>query len=128
MKEEVIPVFTRELSTAEWRTFFDCFSRRFRDQPMTVGLSETPEGRADIVAEQLPLVGITVEPAEGTAELIAVMMGDSPHENVVHVVREPCRVRVGQITGGEDEVVIIDSGAGPTTRLDFRPVPANVGT
>ena len=67
-------------------------------------------------------------PAQGTVESIAVMMGDSPHVNVVHMVREPCRVRVGQITGGEDEVVIIDPGAGPTTRLDFRSVPAKVGT
>ena len=116
---------TRELSPGEWRTFFDCFSRRFRGKAITVDLSETPDGRADTVARRLPLVGVTAEPAHGKVETIAVMLGDSPDDNVLHVVREPCRVRVVQITGGEDEVLLIDSGAGPTTRIDFRHVDAN---
>ena len=72
------------------------------------------------MAASLPLVGVTVEPSLGPAQSIVVMLGDSPRANVVHVVRDPCRVRVAQVTDGEDEVLIIDSGAGPTTRIDFR--------
>ena len=111
---------TRELSPGEWKLFFDCFSRRFRGAPVTVDLSESPDGRADTVARHLPLIGVTVEPANGPAESISIMVGDSPRVNVVHMVRQPCRVRVAQVTNGEDEVLIIDSRGGPTTRIDFR--------
>lgn len=90
---------------------------------MTLGLSEAPEGRADTLADRLPLVGITVEPPRGPVETIVVMLGDSPREHVSHVVREPCRVRVVQVNNGEDDVVIVDSSAGPATRIDFRHVP-----
>jgi hypothetical protein len=116
---------SRELSRAEWGRFFDCFSRRFRGRAVTVELGEFPEAAsaapegADRLAEGLPLIGITVEPPHGPAESIAVMAGDA-HQNVVHFVRDPCRVRVAQLASGEDEMLIIDSGAGPTTRIDFR--------
>jgi len=115
---------TRELSAKEWAFFFDGFSRRFRGRPVTVGLSEAAEGRADTLAKAMPLLGVTVEPPRGRPESIVVMLGDSPRANVVHVVREPCRVRVAQLTDGEDDVLIIDSGAGPTTRIDFRIIAA----
>lgn len=110
---------TRELSAGEWKTFFDCFSRRFHGRPVTVDQSDAPEGRADTVARQLPLIGVTLEPSVGNAELIAIMMGES-RENVVHVVRGPSRVRVAQLSNGEDEMLLIDSSAGATTRIDFR--------
>jgi hypothetical protein len=111
---------TRELASSEWAVFFDCFSRRFRGRPVTLELSETADARGDALARRMPLIGLTVEPHNGPAESITVMVGDSPSENVVHVVRSPCRVRVAQVTNGEDEVLIIDSGSGPTTRIDFR--------
>jgi hypothetical protein len=111
---------TGELASSGWTSFFDCFSRQFRGRPVTLELSEATEARADALARQLPLIGLTVEPAHGPAECITVMVGDSPRENIVHVVRNPCRVRVAQLTNGEDEMLIIDSGAGPTTRIDFR--------
>ena len=116
---------TRELASTEWATFFDCFSRRFRGRLVTVELSETPDARADALARRLPLLGLTVEPVDGPAESITVMVGDSPRENVVHVVRSPCRVRVAQVSNGEDEILIIDSGSGPTTRVDFRQGPVD---
>jgi hypothetical protein len=111
---------TRELALSEWAPFFDCFSRKFHGWPVTLDLSETPDARGDALARRLPLIGLTVEPTDGPPESITVMVGDSAHENVVHVVSSPCRVRVVQVTNGEDEMLIIDSGAGPTTRIDFR--------
>ena len=117
-------MFTRELSPGEWRAFFDCFGRRFRGRPMAFDLGETAEDCAESVARRLPLVGVTAEPAHGRVETIAVVLGDCADDKVVHVVRDPCRVRVVQITGGEDEVLLIDSGAGPAARVDFRHVDA----
>ena len=111
---------TRELSPGEWKTFFDAFSRRFQGVPVTVDVCESRDGRAEMVARQLPLLGVTVEPPSGPAESIAIMVGDAPGENVVHVVREPHRVRVAQVSNGEDELLIIDSLSGLTTRIDFR--------
>ena len=91
---------SRELSPGEWKTFFDAFSRRFQGVP------------------------VTVEPASGPAESIAIMAGDAPGENVVHVVRQPRRVTVAQVTNGEDDLLIIDAVDGPATRIDFRAAKA----
>ena len=115
---------SRELSPGEWKTFFDAFSRRFQGVPVTVDLGDPPDGRADPVARQLPLLGVTVEPASGPAESIAIMAGDAPGENVVHVVRQPRRVTVAQVTNGEDDLLIIDAVDGPATRIDFRAAKA----
>ena len=117
---------TRDLSPGEWKMFFDCFSRRFHGLPVKVDLSGTPEGRARSVARQLPLIGVTVEPPAGPPESIAIMVGESTDDNVVHVVREPCRVRVAQVTNGEDELLIIESKGGVTAWVDFRGVKAQV--
>ena len=118
---------TRDLSPSEWNGFFDMFSRRFQGLPVTVELKESPDGRPATVARELPLLGVTVEPRSGPAESIAIMVGDAPGANVVHMVRGPRRVRVAQVSNGEDDVLIIDSVNGPTTWIDLR-VPKSRAT
>ena len=117
---------SRELSPGEWKTFFDAFSRRFQGVPVTVDLGASADGRAELVAKQLPLLGVTVEPSTGPPEFVAIMVGDAPDQNVVHVVREPRRVTVAQVTNGEDDLLLIESVDGSTTRIDFRAAKARV--
>ena len=110
----------RELSPDEWTNFFDCFSRRFRGQPMTLRVTESDGGGERILAGRLPLVGITCEPANGP-QAIEVILGDSPDENVVHVVRCPAHVRIAQIRDdGQDEQVIIEQTTGETAFIDIQ--------
>ena len=115
---------TRELQAAEWARFFDGFSRRFCGRRMRVEVIASGEDRPCTLADRLPLLGITAEPSRGPARLIEVMLGDGASGDVAHVVREPSRVRVAQISDGEDEMLLIDSDGGPITRIDFRPVTA----
>ena len=110
---------TRELAPEEWAFFFDGFSRRFRGRRMTLEVAVTADTEARTVADRLPLVGITAEPAAAPADSIQVMLGESPVENVVHVVRQPSRVLVAQVRNGEDDRLIIESATGETTCVDL---------
>ena len=111
---------TRDLSPDEWAHFFDGFSRRFRGQRMTLRVA-AHEGHTDrLLAQRLPLLGIVAEPRDGhkPPDSIEVMLGDTTAENVVHVVHQPTRVRVAQITRGEDEQLIIEAATGETALLE----------
>ena len=112
---------TRELQPVEWSWFFDCFSRQHRGRRMTIEVVDAPDAQAFTLAHRLPLLGITAEPRRGQVESIQVMVGDSPGSNVVHFIRQPSHVRVAQLTNGEDDMLIIDSESGPTTRVNFPP-------
>jgi hypothetical protein len=116
-------MMTRELHPGEWAKFFDCFSRRFRGRRMTLGVTDAGgDAPLGTLADRLPLLGISMEPTRGPAEVIEVMLGDAPAQHVAHAIRRPSRVRVAQVSSGEDEVLLIDCEAGPTTRVDFRPI------
>jgi hypothetical protein len=112
---------TRELQPDEWAMFFDCFSRRLRGRPVTVLVGDS-DAATHAVARRLPLVGVTAEQSEGRVRSIEVLTGapgSPPAEHVSHVVRSPSAVRIGQVSNGEDEVLIIQSATDPTTFVDF---------
>src|SRR5687768_4824253 len=105
-------MMTRELQPIVWAHFFDCFSRQNCGRTMTVDVMPAPDARAYTVARRLPLLGITAEPRRGQPELIQVMLGGPDEGNVSHVIPRPARVRVAQVTNGEDEMLIIESESG----------------
>jgi hypothetical protein len=113
----------RELQPNEWSDFFDAFSRHYRGQPVTIqvcGSSDTGPDR--IIARRLALAGITAERDSASVVSLEVMVGDSPDEHLMHVIRDPYRVRVAQVSDGTDELLIINSTSSPTTYIDFSPV------
>ena len=112
-------MMTRELAPEEWAAFFDAFSRRFRGRHMTIEVAVAADADFRTLADRLPLLGITSEPAAAPTESIQVMLGDSPVQNVVHVIRQPSRVLVAQVSNGEDDRLTIESATGETTRVDF---------
>jgi hypothetical protein len=112
---------TRNLAREEWTAFFNAFSRRYVGQPTTIEMIPWMTGaRPQTIARKMPLGGITAE-HDGTAAIMAIeiMVGDSPREHLMHVIRDPCRVQIAQVTNGADELLLIDTEGGPTTRVDF---------
>lgn len=122
---------TRELESEEWIAFFNAFSRHFRGRPVTVELVAA-SGRGSppqVVARQVPLIGITAEhkaagtpPGQPEVSAIQILLGTEGDrsDHFTHVVREPSRVRVAQVSNGTDELLFIESAAGgTTTRVDF---------
>jgi hypothetical protein len=119
----------RELTRDEWTFFFDGFSRTHRGQPVTLEVRRGPAASVDngghdaTLARRLPFVGITAEPHTPEPRFIEVLAGVSPNEHVAHVVRNPLRVKVAQVTNGQDEVLIIESALDAVTLVDFRSQP-----
>jgi hypothetical protein len=117
---------TRDLDPTEWAAFFDAFSRHYRDRPVTVDIERPGHaGGTSVIARRMPLVGISCEPHTGAVQSIEIIVGNSIDDDLVHVVNAPRRVRVGQISNGEDEVIVIDSSTDPTARIDFSKADAH---
>jgi hypothetical protein len=113
---------TRELARDEWIAFFNAFSRRYRGQPVTVQRGGTTANEpAQTLAKRLPLVGITADREGDQVTAIEIIVGESPDEHLMHVVRAPSRVRVAQVTDGADELLLIEADDDPTTIVDFSP-------
>jgi Family of unknown function (DUF5335) len=113
---------TRELDPSEWAPFFEAFSRQYRGRPVTLELAESgPFNSARFIAQQLPLVGITAEPELGPVKAIEIVVGAEPENHLCHIVSSPSHVKVGQISNGEDGVLVIESASDPTVLLAFRP-------
>ena len=78
-------------------------------------------GTIEVIARDVPLVGVTAEPGPGADEIksIEILLGASPDRQVMHTIHQPTRVFVGQVCNGHDEVILIESLGDPTVRLDF---------
>jgi hypothetical protein len=111
---------SRDLKQTEWQAFFDSFSRRFHDKPMSLAVRKRPEG-LHFLAQHLPLTGVTVQKEKGV-DAVELELGDEKTGHVSHIVRCPMRVRVGQVSNGSDEVLLIRGEDGATTLLDFSKV------
>ena len=111
----------RELAQDEWTSFFNGFSRTYRGRPVTLELREHgPMGAPQMIARDLPLMGIAAEQCGGKVKSIEILIGDSVEDHLMHVVKAPSCVSVEQISNGEDEILVIESDTDPTVRVDFR--------
>lgn len=112
---------TRELDQSEWTSFFNCFSRHYQGRRVTLELKERgPLRSPQMIARDLPFMGITAEMRDGEIKAIEILVGDTPENHLMHIVNAPSRVSVAQITNGEDEALIIESMSDPTVEIDFR--------
>ena len=116
-------MFTRELDESEWIGFFNAFSRHYKGVPMTLDLPSGQGGApTEVIAHNLPLVGITAECRYGDDRVTAIeiMLGAAPNDHVIHTVANPTHVYIGQISNGADETILIHSLSDPPVELDFR--------
>jgi hypothetical protein len=111
-------MMTREIPQDQWMPFLNDFSRRHQGERVTVEVLQGEEG-IHALATNVPLVGITDDPKNSEGEMIEVMAGDSPDNQVTHDIRRPCCVRVAAADDGRDVAVAIDSSAMPRTIIRF---------
>jgi hypothetical protein len=116
---------TRELTCDEWVSFFNAFSRRYRGQPVTIQRTgAATDEPVQTVARRMALVGITAEYEDGIVTMIEIIVGESPDEHLMHVVRAPSHIWIAQVTNGADELLVIEADTG-TTSVDFSPAGLN---
>lgn len=114
-------ILTREIAPAEWSDFFDGFSRQHDGWLTTLELLD-PDMGAQILAENLPLRGISVD-VKDNEHVISINVGETVSEHVNHAVQNPTHVRIKLNSEGAHEAVEFETTAGLTTLLRFR-VPA----
>ncbi len=107
---------TEEIRPAEWREFFDGFSRAHERWLATVEVLGS--FGAQHVADELPLVGITAdEPSHGGAVSIVLGRGGG---TLTHTIPHPARVEIERTRRGAEAAVEIVSRDGEKTLLHFR--------
>ncbi|MGH9601842.1 MAG: DUF5335 family protein [Terriglobales bacterium] len=109
---------TRQIPRAEWRTFFDSFSRQHEGWLASLELLAPDLGALTEVYNR-PLAGITAELHRSGRDSITIIFGRIPSE-LTHIVSEPTRVWLKQTAEGADDALEIESAQGPTALLRFR--------
>ena len=107
----------RLVPRAEWFTFLRSFSRRHKDQPVTVRVL-SPSLGSQVEALDLPLEGI-VAGRQPTAP-ISISLGGSLSRHVEHNVTDPIQAWVKLSEDGTEEALDIESQDGTRTIIQLR--------
>jgi hypothetical protein len=110
---------TREIPREEWNNFFDVFSRQHKDWLATLEVFSTDVG-AQQEAFELPLEGISIASGHDGADGIAIDLGKSPEDHIMHTITAPEHVWIQQTPGGADAALEIESENQTKTLLRFR--------
>lgn len=114
--DDGVPTMTiREVPQTDWIAFFDQFSRRHVNDPVTIEVEQNEANRG-VIAESMPLQGITAgaDPGSNTIEIIVAQAADE--DLISHTVATPLHVRVDE-TGDEENTVEIEADDGTKTRV-----------
>jgi hypothetical protein len=102
----------RAVERPEWKRLFDSFSRAHRGWLVDLELL-APDLGPQVVAQELPLSGISLADPEGDVE---VSLSTQDGELLMHHVERPTRVFLMQSAAGADEALDIERH-GQVTRL-----------
>ena len=114
---------TREVPRADWKNYFDEFSRTRQGELVTVELIFDPAGDPQFAQEKQPLVGINFEEKGSEAGSILILMGGAESDSVTHEVSSPVHVYHKNAAGlisdeiNEDEILEFTSSDAP--RITF---------
>jgi hypothetical protein len=108
------------IPAAEWRSFFEAFSRRHEGWLASVEVCGVDIGE-QIEARSLPLEGISIDPGRGGSGTITIMVGGSPNRHLTHSVVRPVEVRMHRVEEetGLRKTLFIDSLGGSSTIVRF---------
>lgn len=110
---------TREIPRAEWRSFFDVFSRQHEGWLATFEIFGSEVG-AQPEPGELPLKNVALTPVVGKSEAITINLGKSPEDHVKHTVIEPTHVWLAQTSEGANAALEIESADKTKALLRFR--------
>ncbi len=108
----------REIEREEWLPFFDAFSGLHRGWKVTLEVRR--DGQPDVMATEVPLSEIHVEPAPSGARISVVLTEDEGE--VSHVVLEPVHVWLSDDERGGISTLEIEAANGETTSVRFKQV------
>ena len=83
---------TREIPRAEWKNYFDEFSRTRFDEMVTVELIFSPQSDPQYALMHQPLVGISFAETGSEAGTIEIMVGGETTDSLTHTVTNPVHV------------------------------------
>jgi hypothetical protein len=107
---------TLEIPIHEWVPFLNEFSKRHQGESCTLQLLGRDFG-AQVEANALPLIGVSVDLRGDDCEQIDISVGDSPERYVMHAIEHPSCIRVARTDRGEDRALQIESDEGPVALL-----------
>ena len=109
----------RHIPRAEWKEFFDSFSREHRGWLVTTQVSDA-SGVSEVEARELPLAGITAETTDPGEPTIEVMLR-APHQaHLTHTIRNPFSVRLFETEEHAHAALSIESLDGSINTVSFR--------
>ena len=111
---------TQEIYEQDWICFFDEFSRDHAGWPVSIELMSQQTGPQHL-AQELPLQGISFDPAGSRPCTINVGAGDNPSANLSHRVDLPLHIRLADDENGEGGTIQIEPARGPITLVHFHP-------
>lgn len=117
---------TYEVPRAEWRSFFDQFSRIHQGQPVEVETIDPRLGRPSHAPSAntrgVPLLGITAQSeSPDEAPQLNISAGDQSGIELGHSIAAPCRVQVSEWNDGISAALEIEAEDGRTTRVRVGP-------
>ena len=83
---------TREISKADWKTYFDEFSRTRQNENVTVELIFNPQSDPQYALERQPLVGISYAEKGSESGTIEIIVGGETGDSLTHTVTHPVHV------------------------------------
>ncbi|MHB1296572.1 MAG: DUF5335 family protein [Anaerolineae bacterium] len=105
----------REVEKDHWKDFCDGFTGLH--EGWIASLRVRSDGSEEPVAEDLPFVGVTLDPERDS---ISLAIGDDPREHLTHIIDHPKKLWVEQTDDGADSALGIESEEGGRTVLSFR--------
>jgi len=107
-----------EIRRRDWSDTLDQLGRKHDGWLVSLDITMAQSSGAQREFQQMPLVGITAEPANHGAISIAVEEPDGDH--LTHMIHAPTRVFLEKTKTGADSSLEIDSADGTKAVLHFR--------
>lgn len=109
---------TIEIPRKDWGGRLDEFSRVHAGWLVSLDILAESSIGAQREFRQLPLVGITAEPAEGGT--ISIAVAEPTGDQFTHTIHSPTRVFIEKTDAGADAALEIESADGTKAILRFR--------
>ena len=109
---------SQEIYEQDWISFFDRFSQEHAGWPVSIELMSQQMGPQHL-AQELPLQGISFDPAGSRPCTINVGAGDDPSANLSHTIDLPLHIRLADDERGDAGTIQIEPANGPVTLVHY---------